>query len=826
MEYMVMGRPPKLQVAFWVVALLLLFAETSSAEQSANQDEGARLSVTVTDENGLAVSSARLLLTHLGTKTTFKGDTDYSGWHEFSGLKPGLYQLQIEKEGFYATVLKDVRVGEVANLGVTLNHQQEFAEVMDVIYSPPAIDPSKTESSQYLNSQQIINLPYPTTRDVRNALPLIPGLLQDATGQVHFNGSASRQIFYQLDGFNISDPANGLLTLRVSADAIRLIEAQGSRYSAEYGKGSGGVLSFTTGMGDDRYRFSATDFVPSFQNRRGLHLNNWTPRATFSGPLSKKRAWFFEAADGEYGLKFITELPRGADRNSAWRLSNLAKVQVNLSQSDILTASFLVNRFHSDHAGLSRFNPLETTLDLSESAYLLALKEQSYLSNRVLAEFGLSVNQFGTDETPLGHLPYVITPEGASGNFFRRKQRHARRIQGIANVILPPVNLRGKHEFKFGVDIDRIAYDQSFDRRPITILREDQTTSRRIAFLGTTGFRKNNLEVSGFAQDRWSLSNRLFLELGLRLDSDEIIHGTAISPRLAASYLLTGDGNTKITAGLGLFADATNLDLVTRPLAGQRIDFFYASDGKTLRREPLLSMFQADVRDSKRPRFLNWSVGLERKLPASVYLQAEFIEKRGSNGFAFTNGQSQTLNLFRLSTSGRDRYDAFQVTLRRAFKGGHFLLASYTRSRARSNAVLDFSIDNPTFSQQAGGPLPWDVPNRLMSWGWLPLVKGFDLAYLVEWRDGFPFSVINQDQQIVGLPNSHRLPAYFSLDAHIERRFRLFGFQWALRVGSNNLTNRNNPTGVNNNIDSPQFLTFGGLQHRTFVGRIRFLGRK
>jgi hypothetical protein len=86
--------------------------------------------------------------------------------------------------------------------------------------------------------------------------------------------------------------------------------------------------------------------------------------------------------------------------------------------------------------------------------------------------------------------------------------------------------------------------------------------------------------------------------------------------------------------------------------------------------------------------------------------------------------------------------------------------------------------------------------------------------------------VVNQNQELVGQPNSHRFPAFFSLNTHIERRFRLFGALFSVRAGFNNITSHENPTGVNNNIDSPEFLTFGGTQHRVFTGRIRFLGRK
>ncbi len=108
----------------------------------------------------------------------------------------------------------------------------------------------------------------------------------------------------------------------------------------------------------------------------------------------------------------------------------------------------------------------------------------------------------------------------------------------------------------------------------------------------------------------------------------------------------------------------------------------------------------------------------------------------------------------------------------------------------------------------------------------MPLVKKFDFAYSLDCRSGFPFSVVNEQQQLVGALNSHRFPAYFTLNTHVERRFTLFSYYLALRAGFNNVTNRENPSLVNNNVDSPQFLTFGGTQHRAFTGRIRFLGRK
>jgi hypothetical protein len=166
------------------------------------------------------------------------------------------------------------------------------------------------------------------------------------------------------------------------------------------------------------------------------------------------------------------------------------------------------------------------------------------------------------------------------------------------------------------------------------------------------------------------------------------------------------------------------------------------------------------------------------------------------------------------------------VSGHKQFAATHEVFLSYTHSASRSNAVLDFSLGNPIFAQQAGGALAWDTPNRIISWGWVPILKRFDFAYSLEWRTGFPFSIINGQQQIVGLPNRTRFPDYFALNVHLEHRFRFRGHEWAVRVGFNNITNRENPSGVNNNIDSPTFLTFFGRQRRILTARVRLLGKK
>ena len=782
------------------------------------------------DENGVPVASAKVYLYAEGPRLIGVWETDFAGRVAITGIAPGFYQIRVEKQGFYGARMERVEAPKAESLEITLAHEHEIRESMEVSSAPPTIDQTRTAASDEIGAREIINLPYPGKRDFRNMVAYLPRAHQDSSGQIHINGSASYQVFYALDGFNITHPSSGLLELRVSPDALRTIEIQSSRFSAEYGKASGGVLNLTTGMGDDRYRVTGTDFAPSAQFIRGISLDSWTPRLAFSGPFRKGRAWFYSAADADVSLDIRTDLPKGADRNQAWRLGELGKAQVNLSPTHLLNVGFLVNQFHSEHFGLSGPTPVGTTPELKQNAYLFTLKDQIFRANGLRVETGFAASQFSAAILPHGDLPFQLVPGAVRGSFFKTSEAVSRRLQGLVNITLSPSHWRGRHEIKLGADINHIGYERLLVRRPIQILRADDTLSSEITFDGVSQARRDNLEVGAYLQDRWAVSNRLLVEAGMRFDRDGIVGRLLAAPRLAASALLTKDGDTRLAFGTGFFYDASNLDFVTRPLEGRRVERFFARDGITPINRLVETAFILNEQRLKAARSFGWSMEFERKLPAEIYFRAEWIGRRGVNGYAFElqggAEPNRLITILELGNTRDDRYDALSLTARRAFKEHYLIFASYTRSSARTNAVLDFSLDTPLFSPQEGGPLDWDAPNRLISWGWAPLVKKVDLAYSLEWRSGYPFSVINQNQQLVEEPNSRRFPAFVSLNLHGERRFRLLSFNLALRAGFNNITDRQNATAVDNNISSTQFLRFSGIQGRVFTARIRFLGRK
>jgi hypothetical protein len=818
MLYLVVRRWPLLPVFF---CLLARFA-------AAFPDLSAR----VVDENGVAVVGARLSLTGGNLGAPLVAISDESGRFTLRGLPLGRYSARVEKLGFYAVVTEmDVEDGS-AGLEIMLNHTQEFEETVNVDYSAPRVDPRETSAQDTLTAEQIQDLPFSSTHDFRNSLPLMPGVFKDNSGRLHIGGGGENQAYYSLDGFNITSPVSGTLQNRISVDALRSVSVETSRFSAEYGKGSAGVLALETARGDDHYRFSATNFTPSFEFHDGLTLSNWTPRATVSGPIAKGRAWFFNALDLQYDLNIVDELPSGANTNRNWTGSNMSVFQFHLTGTNILTSSILVNFQNSHHWGISPLDPVETSRDKRERFYFVNLKDQTYFSGGWVLETGAALNRIETRDRPLGTETYTISPQGRSGNYYQAIEGETERFQALSNITTPEWHWLGAHRLKFGVDANHIHYSQEASRHAYEVLRASDTLSRAVDFTGVPVFSRDSSEFSSFGQDRWSPVEKVVIEAGLRLDWDQILRQPLLSPRLAVSWSPGRVRESRLSAGIGLYYDSINLEMLTRPLDQQRSDTFYAEDGVTVLQGPYLSRYAADESRLKAASYLNWSVGWEQRLPRAFYMRTSFMRKHGSNGWSYdlkepcaSNAASECV--FVLGNTRRDTYSYLELTLTRAFAQRYNWLLSYARSSAHSSAVLDYSIEDPVFGPQGSGPLDWDSPNRLITWGLLPALwlKRYTIAYFAEWHSGFPYSAVNEFQGLVGEPNSNRFPDYFSLNVHAERRFRFWRHQWALRAGFNNVTGHHNPMVVNNNTGSDAFGQFSGGQGRVFTGRIRFLGK-
>src|SRR5262249_47900412 len=145
---------------------------------------------------------------------------------------------------------------------------------------------------------------------------------------------------------------------------------------------------------------------------------------------------------------------------------------------------------------------------------------------------------------------------------------------------------------------------------------------------------------------------------------------------------------------------------------------------------------------------------------------------------------------------------------------------------ARSNQIVEYSIMQSESGPQASGRLGWDAPNRVVSHGSAQTgLWDLLLSYFFEYRTGFPFSVVDVRDQIVGQPNQLRFPDYWVLNVAGEKRVRWRKREWAVRLSVLNVANHKNANAVINNFDSPNFMQFAGGQRRAFTARLRLVGR-
>ena len=822
---------PLLDCAMRVIPSLLLLFCTVFAD---GQPPAARAPVilTVADENGLSVSGAQVTILEPGFAAAQLW-TDYAGHCAYIPRQDAPYQIRAEKPGFYQTVESEVDA-RLDSVRVVLNHEEIVVQQVNVTASVPGIDTEQTSGKSAMNTPEIVNIPYPTSRDIRNLLPFNPGIVPDATGQVHVAGSETWATLDLLDGFDVRSPVNGTLDMRVSADAVRSLEALTTRYPVEFGRTTGGVLAFYTGMGDNKFRFNATNFIPSFRDLNGIRFDNFVPRITFSGPLARNRAWFFDGLETEYDNTYITELPANVDSNQLLRGSNLIKIQVNSSSANIVTGGLLFNDYHSPFEGISSLTPQQSTTKRNTIAWLPYLRDQWSFGGGALLDAAIGVMRFSDGYEPHGDIPYQITPELPTGSYFENLTTRSQRIEGTAALYLPPLHWAGRHDLKAGIDSDHIGFDENVARAPVGYLREDGTLLRQSVFPQTAPFARDNVEVGAYAQDRWLPRTGVLIEPGLRFDWDEIIRRPLLSPRIAVTYSPPGaEAATKLSAGIGLYHEHTQLEYLARALAGVRFDTNYAADGVTPIGPPLETVFSANDGSLQEARAVNGSIGVERKLPGSIFAGANFIEKRESNAFVYAN-ENQPAALageYVLTNARQDHYYSMEFDARRSFANGYALFASYARSSARTNAALDYIPTISLLGPQQSGPLAWDTPNRVISWGWLPLwlsklKKNWDFVYTLDWHSGFPFTSINANQQVIGLAGSQRFPDYANFSPGLEWRFHLRGAYFGLRGVLENVTDSENPLVVNNVVDSPEYGTFSEFQGRAFTARIRLIGAK
>ena len=269
-------------------------------------------------------------------------------------------------------------------------------------------------------------------------------------------------------------------------DTVQTLEWDASRFSPEEGQGLGGTLEITTQMGDDRWRFGGTNFIPGFAAQNGLYLNHWSPRAEVL------RARYGRAGPG-FTIR-STPITRSARSSAARRpepdrslsAANLTRVQWNISDAQILTGSFLVNLSDDRRDGLCFLNPAETTLNRRDVA-VRGDDEGPVVGRR--RPGGVRLCRY--ERLICARLRRAARLRRhavrRARQFLSRQTTYSGRQEWLVNGFVRPLHGFGSHQIEIGTDVERSDLDQTIDRHEFTSVRADNSVVRDVQFVAARG---------------------------------------------------------------------------------------------------------------------------------------------------------------------------------------------------------------------------------------------------------------------------------------------------------------------------------------------------
>ncbi len=665
-------------------------------------------------------------------------------------------------------------------LHISLQSIHDFRSTVEVKGNPGMIDMDRVTPQTTLSSRTLYDVPFPNQNNLRSGLRMIPGVVQDSTGGIHLFGGSEDQAQYSFEGFQLNDPLTGRFDARMSLESVQSVDVQSSPSDAEMGRGEAGTMLLHARTGTDAFKFSATAVFPGIDTGPGLRISSWTPRATVSGPWRKGRAWFFNTAELQFVRTTVPQLPANQNSSKSWRFNDLLHNQFNFSEKNILFVGLLFDYQYAPHSGLTLLDPLETTLKRRANQWFGYLKDQRFFSRSSLIEFGFAASLTHNTTAPQGDAPYLIAPDGREGNYYATARRDAERLQAIVNYYLPSFHFLGEHLLKTGADLVRLDYQQNVTRTAIDYLNGAGAIVRAIGFTGSGRLSSDNHEGAFYVQDSWRVRPWVLVESGWRADEDRLGHLNS-SPRAGFAISPPAEEGLRISGSFARIVAPTDLRLLTRPLDQSAISTYFDGAGNLIY-GPVLSVFTLGPKLDN-PRADIWTLGLERTLPKLLQAKVELLRRRSTRGFDYTNSLPAAEQFpailagspnpgpvtagYQLTNQRQDQYDSAEISLRQSLRGRFEWMVSYTRSRAESNAVIEQTVDQPLSVSADTGPLPWDAPNRLLSWGYLPSwSKSWALAYMLDWHSGLPFSIQDPYGQLVGgVSRRPALPAVLRIES-------------------------------------------------------------
>lgn len=560
------------------------------------------LQINVTDPTGAAVPGASVTVRNTDTGTTRNATTDTTGQVRVSQLEIGTYEVKVASPGF-ANTTQAARVvsGGVSTVSVNLALSSTSEQVV-VEAAAAVVNTVNPQLQTTVENAAITDLPLVNTgilglaATAPGVTPVTPNNPFLGLGSYNSNGGRGRGNNITLDGATTTDISTtgsaGLGT--VPLDAIREFNLITNQFNAEFGRNANSQLQLLTRSGSNRFHGELFEFMRnSYFNARDYfdrtgkatpNINNdWGAMA--GGAIVKDKLFYFGTYEQQtirgLGGTRIANVPTTAQAAGAvpiaqqilqrdkvptsptGQISQVApsatdtlaysgRIDYNITQRDFFYLRFGEQSSNSASTGNTFIdsNLVTNGATSTNRPWNGTLTETHTFSptlvNTFLAAYGRSAPVFSPLLT--GGGPEILFTDGTS-NFGTWSGLPQGRIQNTFQYQDIAQKVWGKHQVKFGAELDRIQGNSFFDSN----VNGSLTFTSLANFLNGVPFQYSQNfgnSVRGnrvwndfyFVQDDWKITRNLTLNLGFR---EEIAHGPTevnnilsnIDPKLTSTPL-------------------------------------------------------------------------------------------------------------------------------------------------------------------------------------------------------------------------------------------------------------------------------------------------
>ncbi len=285
---------------------------------TAQTERGSIIGV-VTDPTGAAIASAELVLVNRDTNATVKSTATNSGEFSLPNLLPGNYRVDITAAGFKRFVRQNIIVSAASTARVDAQLQLgQVSEQIEVTASAAAVQTDDAKVSTQVENKMVDELPLQVAGTMRSPFNLV-AVVPEAQGSgqsLSLGGGQVAAWDATLDGHSVGtnrsgDTAEAALNTP-SLESLTEFTVDTNGFKAEYGQAAGGVMTFASKSGTNKFHGSAYDFLRNdyldarsfFARTKNVYRQN-DFGFTVSGPIwipkvynGRNRSFFFIAYEG------------------------------------------------------------------------------------------------------------------------------------------------------------------------------------------------------------------------------------------------------------------------------------------------------------------------------------------------------------------------------------------------------------------------------------------------------------------------------------------------------------------------------------------------